>query len=268
MLKDLAKFRVLISLQPTIPNFYSNCFTRCQSDREAGFATKGLRSHLQSAQPQAFALAYLQGSHQQRKRDPSRLISPRRLKSSSYHPREYLIPSRDPQPNHLSNSLITVLFNMTDPLSITSAVLGILGQSIQGIQAVQSLFNQYKIADLTVTATRTECSAIRVALVQIQKLMTNQNLPKHRSGKSKDTDDPMSLTFDEYEAVISACSLTFAVFNQRIEELDVYGVDTNGKSSTKARLKTLWNDDEMNLLRNNIRGQATAITVLLAAFQA
>lgn len=157
---------------------------------------------------------------------------------------------------------------MTDPLSITTAVLGILGQSIQGIQAVQKLFNQYKIAELTLAATRTECSAIRVALLQIQTLMTNRNLTKDPLGKSKDSDDPMTLTFDEYEAVISACSLTFAVLNQRIEELDVYGFDPNRQPSTKAKLKSLWNDDEMNLLRSNIRGQATAITVLLAAFQA
>jgi hypothetical protein len=62
-----------------------------------------------------------------------------------------------------------------------------------------------------------------------------------------------SAASEEYEAVLRACSLTFAVLNRRLEGLDVYGLNEKNKCSCKAKLKALWNDDEMTLPRHNIR---------------
>jgi hypothetical protein len=46
------------------------------------------------------------------------------------------------------------------------------------------------------------------------------------------------------------------------------GVDKYNESTFSSKLNAVWNDDEMNILRQNIRGQAIAINLLLSAFQA
>jgi hypothetical protein len=59
--------------------------------------------------------------------------------------------------------------------------------------------------------------------------------------------------FEGYEAVLRACSLTFEILNRRLEGLGLYGLNEKNECSCKAELKALWNDDEMTLLRHNIR---------------
>jgi hypothetical protein len=54
---------------------------------------------------------------------------------------------------------------MADPLIVTTAVLSVVAQSTQGIQTAQGWFGKYQITDLAIAATRTECAAIRVALL-------------------------------------------------------------------------------------------------------
>ena len=157
---------------------------------------------------------------------------------------------------------------MPEPLSIATAVLGAVAQTIQSIQKVQSYFSKYQIADLTIAATRTECSTIRVALLQIQNLLAHGKALTTSPAATNGIGESALSAFEEYEAVLGACSITFSVLNERLAELDVYGINNSGKSSAKAKLKALWNDDEMNLLRQNIRGQATALNLLLTAFQA
>ncbi|KUJ24375.1 uncharacterized protein LY89DRAFT_19937 [Mollisia scopiformis] len=73
---------------------------------------------------------------------------------------------------------------------------------------------------------------------------------------------------EEYEQVIGACSTAFAVLNQRLESLNLESLDKHNGSSFKAKLNAVWNDDEVGMLRQNIRGQAIAITLLLSTFQA
>jgi hypothetical protein len=58
------------------------------------------------------------------------------------------------------------------------------------------------------------------------------------------------------------------VLNERLMELNVYGLDKYNESTFISKLNAVWNDDEMNMLRQSIRGQAIAINLLLSAFQA
>lgn len=157
---------------------------------------------------------------------------------------------------------------MSDPLSITVGVVGLVAQSVKAVKTVQKYFNKYRIADLTIASTCTECSTIRVALLQIQDLLT-QNKPTSQRGDSKAAKDGFTAYApEEYEAVLGACSIAFSVLNERLVEMNVRSLDKNNESSVKAKFKAVWNDDEMNMLRQNIRGQAIAINLLLSAFQA
>jgi hypothetical protein len=63
---------------------------------------------------------------------------------------------------------------MSDSLALTSSVVSLVLQSIKGVQAIQGYIGRYKLAELSVNSTRTECSAIRVALLQIQDLLAEK----------------------------------------------------------------------------------------------
>jgi hypothetical protein len=151
-----------------------------------------------------------------------------------------------------------------DPLSITTGVIGLVSQGIGSVQTIQSYITKYKLVDLSVTSTRTECSAIRIALLQIQELLAQNKL----GAKAGARDSFTSYAIEEYESVLSACSIAFSVLNERLAELNMHGLDKYNEGTFKSKLNAVWNDGEMNMLRQNIRGQAIAINLLLSAFQA
>ena len=74
-----------------------------------------------------------------------------------------------------------------------------------------------------------------------------------------------SFVLEEYEGVLSACSLTFSILKERLTKLNVQDLN---ESSFKSKFNAVWNEDEMNLLRQNIQSPAVAINLLLSAFQA
>jgi hypothetical protein len=154
---------------------------------------------------------------------------------------------------------------MPDPLSITIGVVSLVAQSIKAVQTIQTYVSKYKIANLSIAAMCTECSTIRVALLQIQDLLTQSKF-----SLQADVEDSFAayVLEEEYERVLSACSLTFSILNERLTKLNLQSFDKNYESSFKSKFNAVWNEDEMNLLRQNIQGQAVAINLLLSAFQA
>lgn len=153
---------------------------------------------------------------------------------------------------------------MSDPFSLTRGIVGLVSQSIKSVQTIQSYISRYKLADLSVNSTRTECSTIRIALLQIQDLLVQKDSGTDTGAK----DSFASYATEEYESVLSACSIAFSVLNERLTELNVYSVDKYNESTFISKFNAVWNDDEMNILRQSIRGQAIAINLLLTAFQA
>ena len=153
---------------------------------------------------------------------------------------------------------------MADPFSITAGVVGLVTQGIKAVQTLQNYATKYRIADLSIASTRTECSTIRIALLQIQDLLIQNGTTSH----ADDNDSFAAHALEEYESVLSACSVVFQVLNERLTELNKQSLDKNNESSFKMKVNAVWNDDELTVLRQNIRGQAIAINLLLSAFQA
>jgi hypothetical protein len=98
---------------------------------------------------------------------------------------------------------------MPDPLTIVTGTLAIVGHAIQGVQAISGYVNKYNLADLTIASMMMECSAIRMALLQIQRLIVDKTLLSTQAG-----DDHAKYILEDFEGVLSACSLTFAVLSQ------------------------------------------------------
>jgi hypothetical protein len=145
-----------------------------------------------------------------------------------------------------------------DPLSITTSVLTIVTRCFTTITACQNYMAKYSIADLSIAAMCTECSSIRIALRQIQGLIAGDSNSSAR-GKIGDS------LLEDYEAVLGACSLTFDILERRLVALT--GMSKENTSSISTKLKYIWNETEMGMIVQHIRGQANAISLLLNAFQ-
>jgi hypothetical protein len=153
---------------------------------------------------------------------------------------------------------------MPDPLTIVTATLSLVGHAIQGVQAISSYVSKYKIADLTIVSMTTECSTIRMALLQIQRLILDKKILQ----PSEVGDGHVAYILDDFQGVLGACSFTFETLNQRLASFDLQGVNKHNESTFMAKIKAVWNEDEMSLLRNNIRGLSEAVTLLLTVSQA
>lgn len=145
-----------------------------------------------------------------------------------------------------------------DPLSITISVLTLVTKGISFIQVCQEYATKYQLADLSITALRTECASIRVALLQIQAVTSCQD------GRYRD----FGYVVEEYKAVLSACSVTFSLLNEKLGSLGIDGTNKKHERDVVSKLKFIWQESTMELIRQNIRGQAIAITLLLTAIQA
>jgi hypothetical protein len=130
---------------------------------------------------------------------------------------------------------------MPDPFTLVTTTITLVAQAIQGVQTIQGYVSKYNLADLTIASVTTECSAIRIALLQI---------------------------LEDFHRVLGACSFTFAALNQRLTSLDLQSASKHNDSTFMAKVKAVWNEDEMALLRNNIRGLSEAIVLLLTVSQA
>ncbi|KAE8444344.1 hypothetical protein EG329_000654 [Mollisiaceae sp. DMI_Dod_QoI] len=73
---------------------------------------------------------------------------------------------------------------------------------------------------------------------------------------------------EEYQALASACSLTFSLLNERLESLVLKGLNEKNENDVVSKLKFMAKEATMETIMQNIRGQASAITLLLTAFQA
>jgi hypothetical protein len=150
-----------------------------------------------------------------------------------------------------------------DPLSITTGVLTLVTRSIGAIQTCQTYATKYKLADLSIASVRTECAAIRVALLQTQNL-----IPRKQSKDGKQVPQQFEqYVLEEYEAVLSACSLTFSLLNERLESMGLNGLNARNESDAASKLRYMWNEATMETIVQNITRQATAINLLLMAFQ-
>jgi hypothetical protein len=148
-----------------------------------------------------------------------------------------------------------------DPLSITVSVLSLVNRSVSTIQTCQSYASKYQDAQLSMISLRTECSAINLALSQIQRLIT-----RDQKRNLKDRFEEYVLV--EYESVLTGCQLVFTTFLARASELGLDQEDKLKEATFWEKVKYVWNEPQMQSLRGGISGQANAVGILLSVFQA
>jgi hypothetical protein len=108
-----------------------------------------------------------------------------------------------------------------------------------------------------------ECGGIRVALLQIQNLMSQYNGTIANSKSSR-------AVMEKYPAALNACSRTFITINERLSKLRVNEAKSNHSSDFSKKLRSLWSPSkevQLETICQDIRGETIAIGLLLQALQ-
>jgi len=128
-----------------------------------------------------------------------------------------------------------------DPLSITTGVLTIVIRTIGVIQSCSDYASKYSISDLAIASMRTECSSIRVALLQIQNLVSRE---PNRSPEERFE----SYLLIEYEAVLGACSQTFSILNTRLAQIGLDRLNDQNEAAFSSKLRYMWKESQIDTL--------------------
>jgi hypothetical protein len=151
---------------------------------------------------------------------------------------------------------------MPDPLSIAVSVISVVSSCIKGLQTTTQYVNKYNLAELKLLALNMECLTLRSALCEVQHLLSSPTLsqlqvPTEHSQHAKAT----------FESLFGQCSLTFAILDQRLQLLLTPTLREDNRPDIKSKIAAVWNDSEIDQLRNLIHGLAQGVQLLLTAFQ-
>lgn len=150
-----------------------------------------------------------------------------------------------------------------DPLSITGTVLSITARCLTTAKALYDLREKYKDAQVIISAIYTESTVISASLSRIQSLVLQD--PDALS-KQLQFRPELETVFD---TALTGCMVVFSVLDDEVQKLTTAGADAVGsaKLGFKAKARYLWNEATMKELLQQIRGQQTAITLLIQGLQ-
>ena len=149
---------------------------------------------------------------------------------------------------------------MPDPFGTSAAAIALVGQTISGLRTINGFISRYRSADLEIASMSTECRTIHIALLQLN---SQNNLLRH----SNAGDDYSTYIVEEVEGVLGSCVFTFGALKEQLSKLDLQDFNRYNESTVLSKVRAVWNVDEMNTIRNNIRGIAGALNLLLTVFQ-
>jgi hypothetical protein len=158
---------------------------------------------------------------------------------------------------------------MAEPVSaitIVSTVVKAVTTTVTTVQTISDYVSRYKIADIQVVAMKTECSTVLSALLQLQDIIIQSDILQRPTAGSESR--TLAYVQTDYRGILSQCFAVFTLLNERLAKLKVEQLNKRSQSSAKAKIRTVWFGDSMRILRENIKGHVSAITLLLAAFQA
>ena len=150
---------------------------------------------------------------------------------------------------------------MPDPLSIATGVLSIVGNSIKAIQTIDGYASKYANADVDIAALRNECATVRLALLQIQLVQSRPRVETRTNGAIS------AEIREDYDNVLGSCATIFSVLHERLKSFNLQALQKVNKATAGAKLKYTWNEQQIEILRTNIRGLVSALSLLLTALQ-
>ena len=147
-----------------------------------------------------------------------------------------------------------------DPLSIVGLAGTLVPLCVRVTYALNNVKVKYSQSNMTISAIVSECSVIAAALTQIEGIAK-----KDPDGFASRLDPSASQLGASFELAMGGCSITLAVLNEEVEKLTVG--EKVGFLGWKPKVKYIWNEAGMRDLLGTLRGQQSALHLLLAAVQ-
>jgi hypothetical protein len=147
-----------------------------------------------------------------------------------------------------------------DPVSLTAGVASLTFTCAKVIKCFHAIKSTYQTAPVTIIAMTAECASVSASLNQIQGLVLSN--PVALSSRMS----PASSLTKNFDDALTACMLTLSVIEDELEGM-VEGDQGTGTLGFKAKAKFLWNEAVMAALLQQLRGQQTAIGLLVAVLQ-
>jgi len=151
-----------------------------------------------------------------------------------------------------------VKINM-DPLSLTANIITLTATCLKTTKALSDLRSRYKHAQATISGLSTESTLICAALSQIQSVFLQRSDAIATQLRSR------SQLFTTFDTALTGCSVVFAVLDDELQLLLRYG--DNHEIGWVEKAKLLWKEDSMIESLRQLRGQQTAINLLLQVLQ-
>lgn len=147
-----------------------------------------------------------------------------------------------------------------DPLSILGLVGTLVPMCVKITKSLNDVKTKYSQSNATVSAIITECSVIATALTHIENIAKQD--PK---GLASRLDPSTSQLGSSFELALNGCSITLLVLNDEVQK--IVGPEKAGFLSWKSKAKYMWNEESMKDLLATIRGQQSALHLLVTAIQ-
>ncbi|KAH6839855.1 hypothetical protein CC77DRAFT_502630 [Alternaria alternata] len=143
-----------------------------------------------------------------------------------------------------------------DPLSITTAVLRITTTCIVAAKELNEIRNAWKRAPVTVSSLCSQLKLTGASLSQIQSLLLS------------DTDvlQEKPALIETLDTTLTSC-LVLSTWLEKYMLKITKGVLDTSRLDWKAKFKTLWNDDEVKELQEQLHQQHAAISTLVGLLQ-
>ncbi|KAK4123924.1 hypothetical protein N657DRAFT_681038 [Parathielavia appendiculata] len=146
-----------------------------------------------------------------------------------------------------------------DPLSIAPIVAQTTAICLTTIKSLYNLREKFKDAPMVVTAICAESTVISTSLAQIQSLLLQ--MPNLARQWALRTELPIVL-----DQALTGCMLIFSCIEAEIQRI-TGGVQNVALKRWRSRLRMMWSESQLNDLLSSIRGQQTAMTLLIQLLQ-
>jgi hypothetical protein len=139
---------------------------------------------------------------------------------------------------------------LMDPVSITAAAASLVYSVVRNGRALAAIYDKYQDAHRCIFQIQAECTVLAAALSQIEILFTRS------STRAKRCPDNF---IEALDISLVGCTLTLSALSKEIEVLQ--NADTK-----KKKAKYVWKEQTINELLQQLRGQTSALNLLLQAF--
>lgn len=148
-----------------------------------------------------------------------------------------------------------------DPLTISATVLGIAGKCVTVARDLSILRDKYTHASLTISAICSESAVVNAALCKLQSLFSQ---PQDEGFVRFQSRPELASACD---TALTGCTLLYSCLDDEVQSLRIQApANATVELTWSQKSKVVWKDATMKELLQQIRGQTSALNLLLQCF--